>query len=125
MLGGRTVPAGFLPCDGSRIRGFAYPSLAAALGYRQGSWEWLDFALPDLRGRVVVGAGTGAGLPPVALAQSFGSNDVPTTASTGGTILTNGPALAPVAGYPLSNASPTLAVQYAICFSGYVPGGES
>jgi len=55
------APSGSLPCDGSTYNRSDYPGLFDHLdaAYRIGSTQ---FFTPDLRGRVVMGDGTGAGL---------------------------------------------------------------
>lgn len=61
---GAIPPAGFLLCDGSTQDSALYPQLAAVLG--DGASSTFSavatgyFALPDLRGRTIIGAGTGA-----------------------------------------------------------------
>ncbi len=53
MYGGSSAPTGWLFCDGSSITASKYSALATVLG---------STTLPDLRGRLPMGAGTGAGL---------------------------------------------------------------
>lgn len=61
---GATVPAGWLLCDGKEVARTTYSALFEAVGTAYGSGDGLTtFNLPDLRGRVPVGAdnmGTGA-----------------------------------------------------------------
>lgn len=55
--------AGWLLCDGSAVSRTAFPALFAALGNNYGAGDGsTTFNLPDLRGRVPVGVGIGAGL---------------------------------------------------------------
>jgi len=49
------APTGWLLCDGSVYANTTYPDLAAALGNTYGGTSGTSFAVPDLRGRVVVG----------------------------------------------------------------------
>jgi microcystin-dependent protein len=58
---GPSYPAGWLPCDGSSRLRSDYPTLFAAIGTLYGAADVDHFNLPDLRGRVLVGAGTGLG----------------------------------------------------------------
>jgi len=59
---GLGVPDGWLECDGREVSEEAYPDLFAALGTAWGPGSSGDtFNLPDLRGRVPVGAGDGDG----------------------------------------------------------------
>jgi microcystin-dependent protein len=55
----------------------AYPGLFAAIGVAYGAGDGATtFALPDLRGRVIVGAGAGAGLTARAVAAAGGAETV-------------------------------------------------
>lgn len=53
------APAGWLSCDGSTPLIATYPALATLLGTTFGGDGATTFGLPDLRGRVPVGIGTG------------------------------------------------------------------
>ena len=55
-------PAGWLLCNGFSIATNTYPALFAVIGTQYGSTNAAWFNLPDLRGRVPVGMGTGTGL---------------------------------------------------------------
>jgi microcystin-dependent protein len=73
---GATAPAGWVLCDGSEYDGTSgtYAALYTAVGvtFGDGNASAGSFNVPDLRGRVVVAAGSGAGLTPRTVAQSFG-----------------------------------------------------
>jgi microcystin-dependent protein len=60
---GSAAPAGFLIADGSAVSRTTYSALFAALGGASSPWGAGDgtntFNLPDLRGRVSIGTGTG------------------------------------------------------------------
>lgn len=58
--GGDTAPTGWLLCQGQGLSTTTYAALFAAIAYRFGG-TGATFNLPDLRGRVVMGAGTGTG----------------------------------------------------------------
>jgi microcystin-dependent protein len=68
-----SAPTGYLLCQGQTLTGadVAYPLLWAALGatFKSGS----NIVLPDLRGRVNIGAGTGAGLTARTLGATGGT----------------------------------------------------
>jgi len=57
---GSTQPTGWLLCDGTSKTSAAYPDLFAVIGYTYGGSAG-TFYLPDMRGRIPMGAGTGAG----------------------------------------------------------------
>lgn len=75
--GAASAPAGFLICDGaSLLRAGTYAALFAAIGTTWGSADGTHFNVPDSRGRVIIGAGSGAGLTARALAASGGLEGV-------------------------------------------------
>ena len=58
-----TPPDGWLLCDGSAVSRTIYAALFSVIGTTHGSGDGsTTFNLPDLRGRVAVGAGQGSGL---------------------------------------------------------------
>jgi microcystin-dependent protein len=59
-----TVPSGFLACDGSTVDRTTYADLFAAISttWNTGGEAGTEFRLPDLRGRTLLGSGTGTGL---------------------------------------------------------------
>ncbi len=60
--GGSAAPTGFVLCDGSSLlRAGTYANLFTVLSTTYGSADGTHFNVPDLRGRVPVGAGTGTG----------------------------------------------------------------
>ncbi len=61
-VAGTFAPQGTLPCDGRLLAVASYPTLSAVIGNRFGGDGVNTFALPDLRGRVPVGAYTGLAL---------------------------------------------------------------
>lgn len=72
--GAAVAPAGWLACDGSAVSRTTYAALFAALGTTFGAGDGsTTFNLPDLRGRVPVGAGAGPGLTARALADQGGA----------------------------------------------------
>lgn len=72
--GGSTVPTGWLDCDGSAISRTTYVALFAAVSTTWGNGNGsTTFNIPDLRGRSLIGAGTGSGLTARTLAATGGS----------------------------------------------------
>jgi len=64
--------ANFLPCDGASLLRSDYPDLFAVIGVAFGAVDGTHFNVPDLRGRIAVGVGTGPGLSTYALGDSGG-----------------------------------------------------
>lgn len=62
LFAGSATPLGALPCDGSLIEKATYPALYDAIGDAFGSGDSTHFRLPDMRGRVPIGTGSGGGL---------------------------------------------------------------
>lgn len=60
---GATAPSGYLLCDGSAVSRTTYAALFVVLSTTYGAGNGsTTFNLPDLRGRMPIGAGTGTGL---------------------------------------------------------------
>lgn len=106
LLGFSRVPRGWLPCDGSLVPISTFEALFALIGTTYGGDGATTFAMPDLRGRLPLHAGTGPGLSPRAAGQRGGSETVtldasqipahshPITATTlGASAVTPGPTL--------------------------------
>ncbi len=68
-----TAPGGWLACDGTMLDPSDEPDLFDAIGTTYGGNGVTTFNLPDMRGRVPVGAGAGAGLTTRAPGQAFGA----------------------------------------------------
>jgi len=61
--GGASVPGGYLACDGSAVSRSTYAALFSVCGVTWGTGDGsTTFNIPDFKGRVAVGAGTGSGL---------------------------------------------------------------
>ncbi len=61
-FGGTVAPSGWLLCNGAAVSRTTYATLFAAIGTTNGAGDGTTtFNVPDSRGRVLVGAGTGAG----------------------------------------------------------------
>lgn len=75
------TPRDWLPREGQLLLRNQYPSLFALIGTSFGGNGSTNFALPDLRGRTMIGAGTGSGLSATSIGESKGSETI--TLSTG------------------------------------------
>lgn len=79
------TPRGWLPCDGAAVSRTTYAKLYAALADRFGAGDGsTTFNVPDFRGRVPVGAGTGPGLTARAIATKWGVEAVLLTGAQSG-----------------------------------------
>jgi len=76
MFAGTYAPAGWEYCWGQILEITQYQSLYAILGIQFGGNGTSTFGLPDLRGRVPVGAGTGPGLTPRIPGQMGGAERI-------------------------------------------------
>jgi microcystin-dependent protein len=77
---GATPPTGWLLCDGSAVSRATYAALFTLIGTTYGAGDGsTTFNVPDLRGRVSVGKGSGSGV------STLGSNDGVTEANRRGT----------------------------------------
>lgn len=61
MYGGASAPSGWLLCDGTSYLQASYAALFTAIGTTYGSADGSHFNVPDMRGRIPIGVGTGAG----------------------------------------------------------------
>lgn len=69
-----SAPAGWLLCDGSAVSRTTYANLFNLVGTTFGAGDGSStFNLPDLRGRAVIGVGTGAGLSARTRGQTGGA----------------------------------------------------
>ncbi len=75
-VGFNFAPVGWHLCDGSLLPISQNTALFSLLGTTFGGDGLTTFGLPDLRGRVVLGAGQGAGLQPYVLGQMSGVESV-------------------------------------------------
>ena len=73
MFAGNFAPKNWAYCQGQLLPISSNQALYSLLGTTYGGDGRTTFALPDLRGRVPVGSGQGAGLSPVNLGQPGGS----------------------------------------------------
>jgi T5SS/PEP-CTERM-associated repeat protein len=132
IFAGNFAPRGWALCEGQLLSINSNEALFSILGTTYGGDGRTTFALPDLRGRTPIGAGSGAGLTRRNVGQKGGSpiataSEIPshlhsvsgTAAITG---LTGG-------GASHTNMQPWLAINYVVPLSGIFPsrnlGGES
>lgn len=104
---GDLVPDGWLPADGTLMSTTDFPALFSVLGTTYGGDGTQNFALPDLRGRVAVGAGGD-----VPLGSVFGADTFELT----------GPH---INGAPVSNFQPSLALNPLVATRGLPPGAAT
>ncbi|HEU5478846.1 MAG TPA: tail fiber protein, partial [Candidatus Tumulicola sp.] len=121
---GNYAPDGWLVADGSVLDPTLYPALFAAIGTTYGGDGVTTFALPDLRGRVSVGAD--ATHP---LGTAFGEEATTVTTMTlpahNHTIPSGGSTGVTGFGLPLENQQPSLALNYLVATQGIFVGQSS
>lgn len=129
MLANNFAPMGWAKADGSLLTIAGNEALFGALSSTYGGDGVTTFALPDLRGRVPIGTGTGPGLTPRALGDVVGDELVTLTTdnlpahdhtlppSSDSTGMTGGDV-------PFSNMQPSLALNYTINVLGDFPPRE-
>jgi microcystin-dependent protein len=106
---GNFDPGGFLECNGQLLSIAQYTALFSILGTTYGGDGVTTFALPDLRGRDIIGAsatdpvGTTVGQPTVSLADNQTPNGSNNTVQ------------------PFDNREPSLALNYLIALQGIFP----
>lgn len=82
MFGGSSAPTGWLMCNGSAVSRTTYASLFAVIGTTYGVGDnSTTFNVPDLLGRVPMGAGAGTGLTSRTLGAELGSESTTLTSS--------------------------------------------
>jgi microcystin-dependent protein len=79
MFAGTYAPVGWALCDGSLLNVSQYEVLFSLLGTTWGGNGSTNFGLPDLRGRLPVGQGQGAGLTNQILGPGSGTETVTLT----------------------------------------------
>lgn len=73
LFGGNYAPRGWAFCEGQILAISEYTTLYSILGTYYGGNGVNTFALPDLRGRAAIGAGSGPGLTPHQIGERGGS----------------------------------------------------
>jgi microcystin-dependent protein len=121
-FGGNFAPNGWLPADGRLVNIQDFDTLFNLIGTTYGGDGQTNFALPDLRGRAIVGSGNG-----VTIGSVFGSEghiltvgEMPAHDHDGGTIQVD-----PAGGsQPFDNEQPSLALNYYIALQGIFPARD-
>jgi microcystin-dependent protein len=75
MFGGNFAPRSWALCQGQLLSISQNQALFSILGTTYGGDGRTTFGLPDLRGRVAMGGGTGAGLTPRRIGEKFGAEN--------------------------------------------------
>lgn len=125
LFGGNFQPGDWMPADGRLLAIDQYDTLFNLIGTTFGGDGQTTFALPDLRGRAIVGVGQGPGLSPVSLGEMFGTpsatltqNQMPAHSHD----LPTGGATDPAGGsQPFSTEQPSLGLNYIIALQGVFP----
>lgn len=79
---GSTAPSGYLFCDGTAVSRSTFALLFAVIGTTYGIGDGSStFNVPDLRGRTIIGTGTGSGLTTRTLAARAGAESHTLTTS--------------------------------------------
>ncbi len=76
MFAGNFAPQAWMFCSGQILPIEQYVALFSLIGTTYGGDGQTTFALPDLRSRIPVGVGNGAGLSPLALGEVSGAESV-------------------------------------------------
>lgn len=79
LFAGNFAPRGWAFCDGQLLPISSNSALFSILGTTYGGDGRTSFALPDLRGRVPMHAGSGPGLSPRSIGQKVGTENVTLT----------------------------------------------
>ena len=81
LVGFNFAPVGWFPCDGRLLPIAQFDVLFNLIGTTYGGDGQTTFALPDLRGRVPIGQGTGTGLSSRLIGEQSGAEAIALTAS--------------------------------------------
>lgn len=114
VFAGSFAPRDWALCDGQLLAISEYAALFSLIGTAYGGDGRTTFALPDLRGRVVIGPGQGPGLTSRRRGDTGGTEVGGKSGS--GPFLTGGSSTKGV-----SNEQPHLVLNYIICLNGVFP----
>jgi microcystin-dependent protein len=126
---GTFAPGSLAFADGQLLAISEHAALYSVLGTRYGGDGVNTFALPDLRGRTIIGTGAGPGLSPVTLGQNVGAAEVVLSEAQMPAHthpLLDAPAFtdATGGGQPFDNRQPALGLTYLIAMQGVYPGRD-
>ncbi len=119
QFAGNFGPNDAIKCDGRLLAIADYTALFSVIGTTYGGDGQTTFAVPDLRGRVIVGTGQAAGSTHNYILGEKGGGE---TFSLG---TTNVPAFYPEGGAAVSNLQPYLALTQLITLAGIFPSQSS
>jgi microcystin-dependent protein len=117
LFAGSFAPRNYAFAHGQQLGIGQYPALFAVLGTSYGGNGSTTFALPDMRGRVPIGAGMGPGLNNVNLGQRSG--DEWTVPRQGQAAAGSGAGVA--APVQITNMQPSTGINYIVCVQGIFP----
>jgi microcystin-dependent protein len=122
------APAGFMHAEGQHLSIAEYSALFSLIGTIYGGDGETTFALPDLRGRTIIGAGQGNGLSERRLGQTVGTDTFTLTQAQmplHAHGLGDGTVSLPAGGRDVvDNMQPSLALNYLIATSGVYPPSD-
>jgi microcystin-dependent protein len=144
MFGGNFAIKNWATCDGQLMSIAQNSALFSLLGTTYGGNGIQTFALPDLRGRIPIGQGQGAGLSPRSIGEVSGFeqvsvllNQMPmhihsfsataddaTVSNVGATVLTGKPTVANARLYAVPGAGPTTPVALAATVVAFAGGSQ-
>jgi microcystin-dependent protein len=117
-------PPNWIKCEGQLLAISQYSALFSLLGTMYGGDGRVTFALPDLRGRVPVGAGQAPGLSPVVQGQVWGTESASVNV-TGSAAVTIDAAHLPKHTHPVAITSDQLKATSTLYATSTGPGGTS
>ena len=120
MFAGNFAPRGWAFCDGQLLAVEQNAALFSILGTTYGGDGRSTFALPDLRGRAPIHAGTGPGLTQRRLGEKGGAETVTPKKKKARKARKKNP-IRVAAGAPVDNMPPFCAVNYIIAIAGVFP----
>lgn len=104
MFAGNFAPRGWMKCEGQLLPISQYSALFSILGTQYGGDGRTTFGLPDMRGRVAMGTGTGPGLSPSNIGQMQGQENIILTSAN---LPAHNHTVQQVQGEPVQVAQPT------------------